>query len=81
MSNTDWTKLDEAMLNELQERKAAFELARIRPVIEMVCKVHPKITDYGAVIQEIADRMIEHADMIRDALAPFDSGVRQAKVQ
>lgn len=71
-----WSIRDEQLLKELQERKAAFEKAHWVPVMDMVTRLNLKIE--GLTHQGTAERMIQRADEIRDALEPFDSGVRPA---
>lgn len=78
MSNITWSKADEQRLKELQDRKAAWELSRLNPVYDMIKKVHPGVEGVNR-LESVGERMIKHADLIRDALAPFDSGVRKKK--
>ena len=76
MSNPDWTKRDAAMLKELQAKKAAWEEKNHRPVRFIAQDIQPLST-----VNLVFEYLIKHADRIRDALAPFDSGVRPAKGQ
>lgn len=72
-TNTKWTLRDQADLEELQRRKDEFFEKNRRPVIDVAAKIIcGRHTDEFTV----ADKMIEHAEAIRDALAPFDSGTR-----
>jgi len=76
MSNIDWTQRDEAMLKELQTKKASWEEKNHRPVRVIAQDMQPLST-----FNLVFEYLITHADRIRDALAPFDSGVRPAKGQ
>lgn len=71
-----WSKRDEAVLQEMIRRKQAFELTARMPVHDVVARIR---TALGAIYgpDQMVDALITHADAIRDALAPFDSGVRE----
>lgn len=71
-----WTDADERELQSMINRKAAFETQARIPVINVVQRIRGTL---GAVHNEsqLVDALITHADAIRDALAPFDSGVRE----
>lgn len=71
-----WTDADERELRSMINRKAVFETQARRPVIDVVQRIRGTL---GAVHNEsqLVDALITHADAIRDALAPFDSGVRE----
>jgi len=73
-----WSKRDESDLQALLRRKQAFELTARMPVHDVVARIR---TALGAVYgpDQMVDEFINHADAIRDALAPFDSGVRVAQ--
>ena len=60
----------------LIRRKQAFELTARMPVHDVVARIR---TALGAIYgpDQMVDEFINHADAIRDALAPFDSGVRE----
>ena len=70
----DWTPADESRFTEMTARRALVLGARK----EKLARVFKKFPVDG-----IMDHMIEHlianADEIRDALLPFDSGVRVAQ--
>lgn len=70
-----WTKADQRALEELQKRKAEFDSKTRGALIAAVQRA-----DLGAFTQldDICDTLIANADEFRDALAPFDSGVRCA---
>jgi hypothetical protein len=70
-----WSARDQQELNDLQERKAAFDRVHRRRVEEVVVRVFSHLpSDRHPVIIET---LINRADEIRDALEPYDSGVRQ----
>lgn len=70
-----WTPADEAKLVELAERKARIMSENERPVIELVDK---HLYSFGGDAEALAEALIVHADELRDALEPFDSGRRDA---
>lgn len=71
-----WSKRDEAVLQEMIHRKQAFELTARMPVHDVITRIRAAL---GAVYgpDQMVDEFINHADAIRDALAHFDSGVRE----
>ena len=73
-----WSKRDEYDLQDLLKRKAAFDAVNREPVLKVVKKLRALV---GAKAdpqkdESVATGLINMADAIRDALAPFDSGVR-----
>lgn len=70
--NETWTPREEDIFTEMEARRERVMLARKTPVIAIAAQ----LTDL--TLDEIADYLIEHADSIRDALNPYDSGVRAA---
>lgn len=64
-----WTKADQAALDELTARKERVMLEQREPLIEVVNRMPAKS-------QALVDWLIHNADAVRDALQPFDSGVR-----
>lgn len=74
-----WSKRDEAVLQEMIRRKQAFELTARMPVHDVITRIRAAL---GAVFygpDQMVDEFINNADAIRDALEPFDSGVRVAQ--
>lgn len=69
-----WTAGDQARLDELNSRKVAWEKQARAPLEDVIKQVFHRTTPTSVEI--IRDRMIKNADSLRDALAPFDSGVR-----
>jgi hypothetical protein len=69
-----WTAKDEALLLELTERKARLMLENREPVAKLVTELPSR----GLAHDTVTDWAISNADALRDALEPFDSGVRQA---
>ncbi len=79
-----WTPADELSLQTLTERKTRF-MEVSRAPIEMIVLglTPPNLTELNrfpvkehALRKYMVEMMINNADEIRDALAPFDSGVR-----
>ena len=70
-----WTLDDEATLVALQARREHFISTARQPVFDAVAQMWPA-TARTSEQAELVDTFIKHADAIRDALAPFDSGVR-----
>ena len=81
-AKTQWTHEDEAAFLEmserrqrvLEERRRALDTAIMRVVKDDTNNQGEVCIDFG----RLCDRLAVHADGIRDALAPFDSGVRAA---
>lgn len=71
-----WTSADQAQLQELLDRKSDFVNRHRHAVVNAATLVCGESNGTYLV-----DRFIRHADVIRDALAPFDSGVRPAKAE
>ncbi len=83
-AKSTWTPADEQALHMLIERKNRF-MEVSRAPIEMVVLglTPPNLTELNrfpvkeyALRKHMVEMMINNADEIRDALAPFDSGVR-----
>ena len=71
-----WTQRDESMLAELIERKRRITDENMAPVKELCNNFSNGIPGNRVGPSELADWLVGHADSIRDALEPFDSGVR-----
>lgn len=74
-----WTPADEAELRALQERKAAHERtakAVLEPMVADLLRATGMTAAPFAVVDALS-HLTANADAWRDALAPFDSGVRQ----
>lgn len=69
-----WTHSDEAALRKMQERKKRILEASKKPLYDLVLRLR---LDHSAN-HEILDILVTNADAFRDALEPFDSGVRCA---
>ncbi len=76
-----WSKRDEYDLQDLLKRKAAFDVVNREPVLEVVKKLRALVGVKADPQKDesVATGLINMADAIRDALAPFDSGVRVAQ--
>ena len=68
-----WTSKDEAALNELVERKRRIMEENREPVRRALQRMATLISD---VDEGVVDEFIANADAFRDALEPFDSGMR-----
>ena len=71
-----WSQRDEAALTELLDRKKAFEAEARAPLNKIVADMAQSLGPQSLYPWQIVDLMIARADALRDALAPFDSGVR-----
>lgn len=72
MIKETWTQRDEALFQEsVTRRQRVMEMNRA-PVMVAARALT------GLSQSDIADMLIANADSIRDALAPYDSGVRPA---
>lgn len=79
-----WTQVDEAKFAEMQARRERVQSQRralARNALEpfFVCVYAETDISGDAWKETVTDLMIQNADTIRDALAPYDSGVRPAK--
>lgn len=72
-----WTFKDEAALNH--HKTAVMELARRRQeaVQQVVDAMRPGWNSTEDMMG-LCNWLIDHADLVRDVLAPFDSGARSA---
>lgn len=70
-----WTPNDEAQLQRLLQAKTEFEKTAKKPLLELMHDLMDRLN--GAwQYADLVEVMIDRADDLRDALAPFDSGVR-----
>lgn len=72
-----WTQRDEAELDALLARKQEVMAQRRAAIESLVGDVDAPSWRY-TTCDEVIDWLIKNADAIRDALQPFDSGVRPA---
>lgn len=77
-----WTEKDEAALREMQERKQRTFLAAKAELLAALKEVVPKqngstYSGYYAPV-DVADALIQHGGMFRDALLPFDHMGRES---
>jgi hypothetical protein len=73
MSKNDrWTNQDEADLQRRIARKEELTARNMAPLIALCCKY---LGDEDDGI-DFAEALVSYADEFRDALEPFDSGVR-----
>ncbi len=75
-SKPTWSKADEQRLAELTARKSKFEAVNEAPVRAVILKIDPDLAHDGRALDALVSAYVDHAEEIRDALAPFDSGVR-----
>lgn len=72
-----WTPDDEAQLQRLLQAKAEFEAAAKAPLSNVVWSIGNFLLARGNWTHgDMVRAMIDKADELRDALAPFDSGIR-----
>jgi hypothetical protein len=77
MNQIKWTPQDQARLQELEQRRKLFNDLHM-PLVAAVVKraLGDGYTDQS--VAKISFQLVNHADDIRDALAPYDSSVRAA---
>lgn len=79
-SNTlpTWTRDDENDLRALLKRKQAFDAAAHAPVLDVAINIRTLVNSMVEpdANESLVSALINYADSIRDALAPFDSGIR-----
>lgn len=72
-----WSTCDEAALNDLQQRRQAF-FDDTKPLVRaVVVLVDEELRTQPVRCEQVVNAWIANANAIRDALAPFDSGVRE----
>ena len=78
-----WSRQDEAALTELLDRKKAFEAEARAPLNKIVVDMGLSLAASAQSLgpqppypSRIVDLLVARADELRDALAPFGSGVR-----
>lgn len=71
-----WSNRDEAALNDLQQRRKAFIDEHKPAVRKAIVATYEGLDNQPVRLEGIVNVWIGHADAIRDALEPFDSGVR-----
>lgn len=69
-----WSFRDERDLRELMERKAEFDEAHRPAVRAAISSITTNLSP--DMLEATVNDWIKRADTIRDALKPFDSGVR-----
>lgn len=67
-----WTQREEAALKELVERRARIMAERRKPLDAIATHIEADTVRGDSIV----DSLIKHADALREALRPFDSGVR-----
>lgn len=75
--NLTWTLRDQQELEALQARRIKFYKEKTAPVLDVARNIVSAGWDSP---EELAQTLIQYADSLRDALAPFDSGVRMESV-
>ena len=72
---TKWTIEDQQQLEELLDRKSTFVNTHKPPVVKAVEIMYGEFAS-AAARDQLVDKLMRHAELLRDVLAPFDSGVR-----
>lgn len=70
-----WTPCHQAELDRLTEQKSQFEKQAMAPLRVLVLKLDICVGTLSRT-DEVALALSNNADALRDALAPFDSGIR-----
>jgi len=65
-----WTNQDEAELQRLLKRKNETIAKNMKPLLALAAHLDTTSPE------DLADDLAAHADELRDALEPFDSGIR-----
>lgn len=73
-----WTPMDEHVFIEMAQRRERVKQAQMAPVLDIASEIISLARD-ALNVETMARHLAENADSIRDALAPFDSGVRVQK--
>lgn len=75
MQRLKWDMDDERQLRELEERRKLFNEVHM-PIIVKALRTAIGQSMSDQALSSMALNMTRHADEIRDALAPYDSGIR-----
>lgn len=76
MPCTNWSAADEREFQSLSERRGRIMTERRAALDRVVAALHPHHSHDDRA--KLAEAMISRADDVRDALEPYDSGVRSA---
>lgn len=71
-----WNARDERMLQDLRQRHQAFLDDNTPAVRAVILQLYANLSNNPTMLEGTVKVWIDNADSIRDALAPFDSGVR-----
>jgi len=78
MQRLKWDMEDERRLQELEQRRKLFNEVNLPILVkELRTALGQSMTDQS--LSSMAFNMTKHADAIRDALGPYDSGIRVQK--
>lgn len=78
-NNIRWTAADEARLRELEQRRKLFNDVHMPKLVDALGRTLAPQGYDATHITRLARFLSQDADRIRDALNPFDSGVRPAQ--
>jgi hypothetical protein len=75
MQKLKWNPEDERQLQELERRRKLFNQAHLPNLVKALrTAVGNSVSEHA--LSSMAFNMTKHADSIRDALEPYDTGVR-----
>ena len=78
-NNIKWSAADAAALRELEPRRKLFNDVYMPKLSDTLKRVFGSRHFAGEGVAAMAFILSQHADEVRDALKPFDSGVRPAQ--
>ena len=76
MQRLKWDMEDERRLQELEQRRKLFNEVNLPILVKALRAAIGNNTMSDQTLSSMAFNMTRHADKIRDALAPYDSGIR-----
>ena len=79
MQKLKWSSDDERRLQELEQRRNLFNEVNLPIVVKALRDAVGDHAMSDSALSNVAFRMTKNADAIRDALEPYDSGIRVAK--
>jgi hypothetical protein len=79
MQKLKWDMEDERRLQELEQRRKLFNEVNLPILVKAIRTAIGKNAISDQALSSMAFNMTKNADAIRDALSPYDSGIRVQK--
>ena len=73
-----WSPMDERVFTEMAQRRERVKKTQMAPVLDIASEI-VSLARISVDLETMSKHLADNADLIRDALEPFDSGVRVKK--